>query len=83
MARVATPRENKHCFTERERNRLDLRPAVSWKPIETHNPAGESERNRMFRQSISDAAKPVLGLAIYSYLSATVGSMRIARRAGR
>jgi hypothetical protein len=34
MATVATPRENKRCFTERERNRLDLRPAVSWKAIE-------------------------------------------------
>lgn len=37
----------------------------------------------IFRQSISDAAKPVLGLAIYSYLSATVGSTRMARRAGK
>jgi len=29
------------------------------------------------------AAKPAVGLAIYSYLSATVGSTRVARRAGK
>ncbi len=45
MATVATRRENKRCFTEREANRLDLRPAVSRKAIELITLPGINERN--------------------------------------